>query len=69
MSDRFDFEQQLLDCWNVTTDLKTVLKATEGLDASKEDDIQNMLIGMIALYDHKFNELFSMFEQQMKEKA
>ena len=24
--DRFDFEQQIMECWNVTTDIKTVLK-------------------------------------------
>ena len=66
---RFEHEQQLLQCWNVTNDLKTVLDSTENLDlpADQLDTLQSMLCGMIALYDAKFDTLFKTFEQSIKD--
>ena len=52
MSDIFDFEQQILKCWNITDDLK---EANEELDSEH--------IGAIAtLYEVKFNKLWELFE-------
>lgn len=52
MSDRFDFEQQILKCWNITDDLK---EANEELCSEH--------IGAIALlYEVKFNKLWELFE-------
>jgi hypothetical protein len=52
MSDRFDFEQQILKCWNIIDDLK---EANEELGSEQ--------IGAIAtLYEVKFNKLWEQFE-------
>ena len=66
--DRFDFEQQIMECWNVTSDIKTVSKylMDAPLETGREDKIANMLIGIEALYNAKFEELFRQFEQMVK---
>jgi hypothetical protein len=66
--DRFEFEQQLMECWNVTSDIKTVSKylMDAPLEVGREDKIANMLIGIEALYNAKFEELFRQFEQAVK---
>ncbi len=69
--DRFDFEQQIMSCWNVTTDIRVVSEYL--MDAPLEDDrqdkIANMLIGIEALYEAKFDKLFRQFEQMVRERA
>ncbi len=65
MSDRFDFEQQLMDCWNVTKDIDTLFEAVMERDPSN-DQVANVLLGMKELYDMKFDKLFSMFEELVK---
>jgi len=66
---RFDHEQQLLECWGVVKDLGTILEATESMNlpSAQLDELQNLLIGVQALYDRKFDKLFRMFEQSISE--
>jgi len=59
--DRFDFEQQIMECWNVTTDIRVV--------SDREDKIANMLLGIEALYEAKFDKLFRQFEVLVRENA
>ena len=59
--DRFDMEQQLMSCWCVVDDMKVVTKEVLEGDYDR-DKVANMLLGMEALYDAKFNKLFAMFE-------
>jgi len=61
MSDRFDFEQQVMNCWRVTDDLKDLAESVENNDI-KTDMIVNALNGMNAMYEIKFNKLWDMFE-------
>ena len=67
--DRFEFEQQIMECWNVTSDIKTVAKylMDAPLEPDREDKIANMLIGIEALYNAKFDELFRQYEAIIKE--
>lgn len=67
--DRFEFEQQIMECWNVTSDIKTVAKylMDAPLETGREDKIANMLIGIEALYHAKFEELFRQFEEMIRE--
>ncbi len=67
--DRFQFEQQIMECWNVTTDLKIVNEylLDGALDMDRENKIANMLMGIEALYEVKFNKLFRSFEQLIRE--
>ena len=59
--DRFDFEQQLMDCWRITDDIRD---ASEGLLEGNlnTDETSNILIGLRQLYELKFNKLWDMFE-------
>jgi len=67
--DRFDFEQQIMACWNVTSDVKTVTEylLDAPLDADREDKIANMLLGIESLYEAKFDKLFRQFETLVHE--
>jgi len=63
--DRFDLEQQILDCWRVVDDLKTL---GDVYDREHTDDqVLNILIGVTELYDQKFNKLFETFETCIKQ--
>ena len=68
---RFEFEQQIMECWNVTTDIRVVSEylMDAPLEAGREDKIANMLIGIEALYEAKFNRLFRQFEHLVSEHA
>ena len=67
--DRFDFEQQILDCWRITDDIRTVTEylLDAPLEADREDKIANMLMGIEALYQIRFDKLFQQFENLVKE--
>ena len=66
---RFDLEQQIMECWNVTTDLKRVTEYVldAPLEPGREDKIANMLMGMEALYEVKFDRCFRTYEKLLKE--
>jgi hypothetical protein len=55
--DRFDLEQDILECWKVTTDIKVFVE--QGGDLSV----------LSAYYDQKFERLWSTFEQLVAKKA
>tara|TARA_R110000764_G_scaffold113016_1_gene200200 strand:+ start:1316 stop:1561 length:246 start_codon:yes stop_codon:yes gene_type:complete len=62
--DRFDLESDIMDCWHIVDDLKTVAQA-ESL-YSDEDKMQNALIGLESLYQLKFQKLWETFEQVVR---
>jgi hypothetical protein len=70
MTDRFDLEQQILECWNVTSDLRHVTEYVldAPLEPNREDKISNMLLGMEELYNLKFQKLFNTLETLIAEK-
>lgn len=59
---RFDMEQEIMDCWHVTDDIDVLMEAVmeKGADT---DTIVNVLLGMKALYQMKFERLMDTFEQ------
>lgn len=59
MADRFDLEQSILQCWNVTDDIQLLLDSWDELD---EDGKQNYLIGLQQMYQLKFQKCFNIFE-------
>ena len=63
MTSRCDFEQQLMQCWNVTEDLDTLCEDVIESETLCADKISNILIGMSHLYQIKFAKLFEMFEK------
>jgi len=58
MKNRFDLEQEIMDCWGVVDDLNIVYE-TRG---DKDDELANVLLGLKTLYQLKFERLFSTFE-------
>ena len=60
---RFDLEDQIMQCWNVTSDIETAY--TYILDAPDFDldKAANILIGIQALYEVKFNKLQETMEK------
>lgn len=65
--DRFSFEQQIFDAWNVTKDINTLLEGVVEKDLTK-DQIANALLGMHQIYELKFGKLFDMFEELVRNK-
>lgn len=57
--DRFDLEQSIMQCWNMVDDVKLLVKR----GAPVED-----FDGVCRLYQHKFEELFALFENGIEEK-
>jgi hypothetical protein len=64
---RFDFEQSIMRCWNITEELDTIAVGTLEHDWSR-DQITNALIGLKEIYDLKFNRLFDEFEKGVRER-
>jgi hypothetical protein len=65
MTDRFDLEQQIMNCWNIIEDIKLLDKnVLEGKIEGGEmtnDEISNYLLGLESIYDLKFTQLFDTF--------
>lgn len=58
----FDLEQNILDCWHVTDDIDTLLKAYLDGPKMSQDDVANVLLGLKTLYQLKFENCFNTFE-------
>jgi len=59
MTDRFDLEQQILDCWRVTDDIDLFVQ--QNADDEKWQALK-------AYYNAKFDQLWSTFEIMCHEK-
>lgn len=64
----FDLEQSIMQCWNVTDDIKLLTtRLYDGPKPLTEDEIGNVLIGLESLYQMKFDKLWSEFEDICKD--
>ena len=62
---RFDLEQQILDCWKVTDDIDILLEYV--CDGENDQDyVANVLLGIKNLYELKFDKMFNTFEKSIK---
>ena len=59
MSNRFDFEQEIMECWKITNDLQMYIDQ----DASIEDTKV-----LIDYYERKFDKLWNTFETLIHER-
>jgi hypothetical protein len=64
--DRFDFEQAIMNCWNIVEDIKLISQMNDIRDLS-EDELMNALLGLETLYQMKFEILFNGFERMIKD--
>jgi hypothetical protein len=60
MKNRFDLEQEIMECWGVVDDINTIYQAEHLYENT--DEMQNALLGLKTLYKLKFEKLFSTFE-------
>lgn len=73
MSDIFDLEQQLLECWKVTDDVDMVTKhfiddpKWAAMDGELADAIMNKYFAIKELYEIKFESVWHTFEEVSKE--
>lgn len=71
---RFDLEEELMDCWGITTDIDDLLVYIrdrgyfEGMSAEHTDKLISLLRGIKELYEVKFQRTFSTFEQCISNK-
>ena len=66
MASRFEFEQQIMDCWGICEDIDTLYRMSDIREMS-EDELANALLGLKTVYGMKFELLFDMFERLIKE--
>jgi hypothetical protein len=63
MSDRFDFEQQIVRCWSVVEDLKDLDEGLfEGWLICDQDNVSTHILGIANSYDVRFHKLWNLFE-------
>lgn len=67
MADRFELEQQIMDCWHVVDDLKVLFENVVEDENLTKDTISNVVLGLEQLYQMKFDKLFRTFEQVTKD--
>lgn len=65
MSNRFDLEQNILQCWNVCDDIQLYLDMHDNMD---EDQKLNYLIGLKQMYQMKFERTWNNFEDCVRDK-
>ena len=64
---RFDLEQEIMDCWKVTDDINMVTKhfidspQWKGMSAELADAMMNKYFAIAELYEVKFQNLFDTF--------
>lgn len=61
---RFDLEQQIMHCWNIVEDIKTV---AEAFTETRAQTVEIALAGLAELYNIKFEKLFNTFEKMLAE--
>ena len=70
MKTRFDLEQEIMECWNITSDINDVyeyvMNGDGKLTPADRDKVANILLGVSQLYELKFNKLFNTFEECVK---
>lgn len=62
MTDRFDLEQQIMECWNITKDIQ-LLRETISDKIVTQDFQENYLLGLETIYETKFEKLWETFEK------
>jgi len=70
MKDYIDLETEIMNVGQIESDLESLLyKAMDDPNPPTEDELGNLLIGMIAMHRVRFDKMFSVFEECVKNKA
>lgn len=65
--DRFDFEQQIMKCWEICEALDDIVEGAIERDWS-QDQIANVSLGLKHQYHARFEKLFDMFESGINQR-
>jgi hypothetical protein len=60
MTDKFDFEEDMMNCWHVVDDIKQLAAMVTDRNAST-DNIAKVLLGLQVLYNDRFTQLMDGF--------
>jgi hypothetical protein len=63
---RFDLEQQIMNCWQVCEDIDAVYQVG-GYREMTEDELANALLGLKTIYQLKFEILMQTFEVMLRQ--
>lgn len=66
---RFDLEQDIMNCWSVVDDIKELSRSMLDRRKMTEDEISNYLLGLETIYQVKFERLFETFEMLIRKNA
>jgi hypothetical protein len=66
MSNRFDLEQGIMNCWGITDDLNVLYRRVTDKGNTDPDFLANFLLGLTTVYNARFEELFETFEKSLK---
>lgn len=66
ISTRFDLEQQMLACWQITDDLEVIYDNIMGDDSLTKNDIADLLLGLQKLYTMKFQKQSLVFDELLQ---
>jgi hypothetical protein len=62
MKNRFDLEQEIMQCWSVVEDIELLReKVLDGETELTDDELDNFLLGLKTIYSAKFERLFKTF--------
>lgn len=65
MTDRFDLEQQILDCWKITMDLQDMREVVEEGGEMTLPELEGRIACIEAIYEVKFNKLWNTFSEMV----
>lgn len=60
----YDLEQAMMNCWNVVDDLDTFYNRMDDLT---EDQAMNYILGLVTIYQLKFEKMQSILENVIRE--
>ena len=64
MSNSFDLETKMMECWRVVDDIKFIYEEFhDGVSSMSRDQMANLLLGMEQMYERKFERLWDEFEK------
>lgn len=68
MSDRFDFEQQIMECWKLVDEIQFISEDMVKNGLASRQQLCDLLESQAFLYDAKFNKMFQTFSELIKKK-
>ena len=60
-----DLDQKIQHCWQVIDDIKLLYDRLDEFE--DEDDLANYILGLKTIYQHKFEVLYSTYENSLRE--